>query len=127
MQKEIIATDGAPAALGPYSQAIKSGNLVFTAGQIGLDPATGKLVPGDVSAQAERALQNLAAVLRAAGSSLQNVVKATVFLQNMGDYAAVNAVYARHLGAQPPARSAVAVAGLPAGALVEIELIAVCE
>jgi len=127
MSKEIIATDGAPPALGPYSQAIKSGNLVFTAGQVGLDPATGKLVPGDVSAQAERALQNLGAVLEAAGSSLQNVVKATVFMQNMGDYAAVNAVYARYLGAQPPARSAVAVAGLPAGALVEIEVIAVCE
>ncbi len=127
MAKEIIATDGAPPALGPYSQAIKSGNLVFTAGQVGLDPATGKLVPGDVSAQAERALQNLAAVLEAAGSSLQNVVKATVFMQNMSDYAAVNAVYARYLGAQPPARSAVAVAGLPAGALVEIEVVAVCE
>lgn len=127
MKKRIIATDGAPGAVGPYSQAIRVGKFVFTAGQIGLDPATGKLVPGDVLAQAERVLQNLSAVLEAAGTSLQRVVKTTVFLQDMGDYKAVNEVYARYLGVQPPARSAVAVAGLPLGALVEIEAIAICD
>lgn len=124
MQRETIATDSAPAAVGPYSQAIKAGHFVFTAGQIGLDPAVGKLVVGGVAAQAERALQNLAAVLEAAGSGLDKVVKTTVFLQDMADYGMVNEVYARFLGGSPPARSAVAVAALPLGALVEIEAVA---
>lgn len=124
MQKEIVSTAKAPAAVGPYSQAIKAGGFVFTAGQVGLDPATGKLVEGGVAAQAERALHNLAAVLEAAGSSLHKVVKTTVFLQDMADYRTVNEVYARFLGDHPPARSAVAVAALPLGALVEIESVA---
>jgi 2-iminobutanoate/2-iminopropanoate deaminase len=124
MHKEIIATDNAPAAVGPYSQAVRVGHLVYTAGQIGLVPGTGKLVEGDVVAQAHQVLKNLTAVLAAAGSSPRHVVKTTVFLQNMADYAAVNKVYAEYLGDNPPARSAVAVAGLPLGALVEIEAVA---
>lgn len=124
MEKVIVATEKAPAAVGPYSQAIKVGHFVFTAGQIGMDPATGKLEAGGVAAQAERALQNLAAVLEAAGSGLSHVVKTTVFLQDMADYRTVNEIYARFLGDSPPARSAVAVAALPLGALVEIEAVA---
>lgn len=124
MQKETIATENAPAAVGPYSQAIAFGNLVYTAGQIALDKNTGKLVDGGVREQAEQALQNLKAVLEAAGSSLDHVVKTTVFLQSMGDYAAVNEVYGRYFSGSAPARSAVAVAALPLGALVEIEAVA---
>lgn len=124
MQKEIIATENAPAAVGPYSQAIAFGELVYTAGQIALDKETGKLVEGGVSEQAEQALQNLKAVLEAAGSSLDRVVKTTVFLQSMGDYGAVNEVYGRYFSGSAPARSAVAVAALPLGALVEIEAVA---
>ena len=125
--KQLIHSDNAPAAVGPYSQAVKVGNLVFTAGQVALDPQTGKMVEGDVTAQAEQVLKNLTAVLQAAGSSLDRVVKATVFLADMNDYAAVNAVYGRYLGSEPPARSAVQVAGLPLGARVEIELIAIAD
>ena len=125
--KQLIHSDSAPAAVGPYSQAVKVGNLVFTAGQVALDPQTGKMVEGDVTAQAEQVLKNLTAVLQAAGSSLDQVVKATVFLADMNDYAAVNAVYGRYLGTEPPARSAVQVAGLPLGARVEIELIAIAK
>ena len=124
MSKEIIQTSKAPAAVGPYSQAVKTGNLIFCAGQIPLDPTTGELVAGDVTAQTERVLQNVKAVLAAAGSSLERVVKTTVFLQDMGDFAAMNAVYARHFPEKPPARSAVQVAALPKGALVEIEVVA---
>lgn len=124
MHKEVIATDQAPAAVGPYSQAVKIGNLVFTAGQVGLDPATGKLVEGDITAQVNQVLRNLQAVLAAAGSSLDQVVKTTVFLQNMADFAALNAEYARFFSTTPPARSTFQVAGLPLGALVEIEAIA---
>jgi len=117
-----LATPSAPAAIGPYSQAIVAGGFVHCSGQIALDPATGALVPGDVSAQAERVLANLAAVLAAAGSSLARAVKCTVYLKNMSDFAAVNAVYARHFpGDSPPARATVAVAELPKGALVEID------
>ena len=112
----------APAAIGPYSQAIVAGGLVHCSGQIALDPATGELVAGDVSAQSERVLKNLAAVLAAAGSDLARVVKCTVYLRTMGDFAAMNAVYARHFpGDAPPARATVAVADLPRGALVEID------
>ena len=124
MAKEIIHTDAAPAAVGPYSQAIRTDGFVFSAGQVGLDPATGALVEGDVQAQAEQALTNLGAVLTAAGTSLDNVVKTTVFLRYMKDYGAVNEVYARFFASGKPARSAVAVAALPLGALVEVEAVA---
>jgi 2-iminobutanoate/2-iminopropanoate deaminase len=118
-----VETSGAPAAIGPYSQAIRNGELVVTAGQIGADPASGELAEG-VAAQAERALRNLTAVLDAAGTTPERVIKTTIFLADMGDFAAVNEVYARHFSAPYPARSTVAVAGLPKGALVEIEAIA---
>lgn len=124
MKKEVISTDKAPAAVGPYSQAIASGDLVYTAGQIPMDPDTGKLAEGDVQAQAHRALKNLQAVLEAAGSSLDHVVKTTVFLQDIGDYTAVNEVYGTYFGDSPPARSAVQVAALPLGARLEIEAVA---
>ena len=123
MNRDAIATTGAPAAIGPYSQAIAMDCLVFCSGQLGLDPATGNLVEG-VEAQAERSMQNLTAVLAAAGLSMTDVVKTTVFLADMGDFAAVNAVYGRFMPDPPPARSTVAVAGLPKGGLVEIEAIA---
>lgn len=118
-----VQTTAAPAAIGPYSQAIRSGDLVFTAGQIGLDPGSGELVEG-VAAQTERALRNLTAVLDAAGSSLERILKTTIFLADMGDFATVNEVYAEHVSSPFPARSTVAVAGLPKGALVEIEAVA---
>ena len=124
MGKEIIHTDQAPAALGPYSQAVKVANMIFTAGQVGLDPATGKLVENDITVQTERVLQNLTAVLAAANATLDNVVKCTVFLQDMGEFAAMNAVYGRYFTHHHPARSAVQVAALPLGARVEIEAIA---
>lgn len=122
-----IATTDAPAAIGPYSQAIVTGALVFCSGQIPLDPAAGTLIEGDVRAQARRALENLSAVLVAAGASMASVLKTTVFLVSMDDYAAVNEVYAEFFSGEPPARSAVAVAGLPRGARVEVEAIAVRE
>lgn len=121
---EVVATAAAPAAVGPYSQAVRAGGLVFCAGQIPLDPATGALVEGDVAAQTERVLENLKAVLQAAGSGLERVVKTTVFLQDMADFAAMNEVYARYFPQEPPARAAVQVAALPKGARVEIEAIA---
>lgn len=124
MSRKIIQTSTAPAAVGPYSQAVKTGGFVFCAGQIPLDPMTGEIVPGDVTAQTERVLQNVKSVLAAAGSSLGQVVKTTVFLQDLGDFAAMNAVYARHFPDNPPARSTIQVAGLPKGALVEIEVLA---
>lgn len=124
MNREIIQTSEAPAAVGPYSQAVKAGGFVFCAGQIPLDPATGELVSGDVTAQTERVLENVKAVLAAAGSSLEQVVKTTVFLQDLADFAAMNAVYARCFPENPPARSTIQVAGLPKGALVEIEVVA---
>lgn len=127
MGKKIVHTDHAPAAVGPYSQAVVVGNLVYTAGQIALVPATGKMLDGDVAAQAEQVLKNLTAVLTAAGSSLDNVVKTTVFLNDMKDFATVNGVYAQFFGQNPPARSAVQVAALPLGALVEIEAVALVE
>lgn len=126
MGQRAIHTDGAPAAIGPYSQAVVAKNgWVFTAGQIGLDPATGAMVEGGVEAQARRALTNLGAVLEAAGSGFDQVVKTTVFVADMADYKAVNAIYAEYFDAPFPARSAVQAAALPAGALVEIEAVAV--
>lgn len=122
--REVIATANAPAAVGPYSQAIRAGDLIFTAGQLGIDPVSGKLVEGGVEAQARQALTNLQAVLEAAGSSLSRAVKVTVFLQDIDDFKAVNDVYARFFTAEPPARSAVQVAALPLGGLVEIEALA---
>ena len=125
--KTAIATKEAPAAIGPYSQAIRVGDTLFTSGQIGLDPATGQLVEGGIEAQTTRVLENLKAVLGEAGLDLVHVVKTTVFLKTMSDFAAMNAIYAKYLapeGVVPPARSTVAVAGLPKDALVEIEVIA---
>ncbi len=124
--REATATNRAPAALGPYSQAIKTDTLLFCSGQLGLDPATGNLVEGGVEAQARQALANLRAVLEASGSSMAHVVKTVIFLQDMADFAAVNAVYAQEFLNAPPARSTVQVAGLPKGGLVEIEMIALC-
>ncbi|MFN2317041.1 MAG: RidA family protein [Gemmatimonadales bacterium] len=121
---DFVQTAGAPAAIGPYSQGVITGNLVYTAGQIALNPATMEIVPGGVPEQTERVMQNLAAILEAAGTSLQQVVKTTVFLVDMNDFAAMNEVYAKHFGAHRPARSTVAVVGLPKGVRVEIEAIA---
>ena len=126
-QKTAVSTPGAPAAIGPYSQAIRVGNLVYTSGQIALDPASGQLVSGGIAEQTTRVLENLKAVLAAAGTSLDKVVKTVVFLKDMNDFAAMNAVYGSYLapaGAVPPARSTVEVAGLPRDSLVEIEVIA---
>jgi 2-iminobutanoate/2-iminopropanoate deaminase len=124
MNKETVNTDQAPKAIGPYEQAIKVGEFVYASGQIPLDPKTGDLIAGDIKIQTRRVMENLKAVVEAAGSSLDRVVKATVFLKNIGDFAAMNEVYAEYLGAAKPARSTVAVADLPRGALVEIDLIA---
>ena len=122
--REVIATDDGPKAIGPYSQAIKANGLVFVSGQVALDPATQQVVSGDVAAQTERALQNLAGILKAAGTSLDRAVKTTVFLKNMSDFAAMNEVYGRHFPQAPPARSTVEVARLPKDVLVEIDVIA---
>ena len=122
-----VATDDAPRAIGPYSQAIRTGDLIFTAGQIPLDPATMKLVEGDITVQTERVMQNLGAVLTAAGSSFARVVKTTCFLADLNDFPAFNDVYARSFGEAPPARSTVQVARLPVGALVEVECVALTD
>ena len=122
--RQAISTDRAPAAAGPYSQAIRAGDLVFTAGQLGLDPASGEFAAGDEGGQAERALGNLAAILEAAESGLDRLVKVTVYLADIGDWPAVNEVYARVIPEPFPARSAFAVKDLPKGALVEIEAVA---
>jgi len=119
-----VQSNDAPRAIGPYSQAVTAGGFVFTAGQVALDPATSELVPGDVKAQTDRVLRNLSVVLKAAGTSLGRVVKTTVFLADMGDFAAMNEVYAAHFGDHRPARSTVAVKTLPRNALVEIDVVA---
>jgi len=121
----IVHTEQAPAAIGPYSQAIVAGNFLFTAGQIALDPATGQIVQGDVTVQTERVMKNLTAVLESAGARWNQVVKTTVYLQDMTDFPRVNEVYGRMIGDARPARSTVQVAGLPRGVLVEIDAVAV--
>lgn len=126
-QKSVVSTSGAPGAIGPYSQAVRLGNLVYTSGQVALDPASGQLIAGGIAEQTTRALENIKAVLTAAGSDLSRVVKTVVFLKDMNDFAAMNAVYAQYLapeGVVKPARSTVEVARLPKDALVEIEVIA---
>ena len=124
MSIEFVSTGDAPKAIGPYSQATIAGNLIFTAGQIALDPASGDVVPGGVAEQTERVLRNLQAVLRAAGSDLSRVVKTTVFLADMADFTAMNEVYAKNFGTHRPARTTVAAAGLPRGVRVEIDVVA---
>lgn len=125
MQKEAVSSPQAPAAIGPYSQAVRSGDLLFLSGQIPLDPATGQLVAGGIEAQTERVVKNLEAVLAAAGASLKDVVKTTVYLTDLGEFQAFNAAYARFFGEPPaPARATVQVAALPRGARVEIEAVA---
>ena len=122
--RDVIATDKAPKAIGPYSQAIRAAGLVFTSGQVAIDPATQQVIAGDIAAQTDRVLKNLSAVLQAAGSSLDKALRCTVFLKNMGDVAAMNEVYGRHFGQTPPARTTVEAARLPKDVLVEIDVIA---
>jgi 2-iminobutanoate/2-iminopropanoate deaminase len=123
--KNVIATDGAPAAIGPYSQAIKVGNIIFTSGQIPIDPANGQVVEGGVAEQTARVMANLQAVLSAAGASLDDVVKITLYIKDMNDFGVINEVYSRYFAKEPPARSCVEVARLPKNVLVEIEAVAV--
>jgi len=122
--REVVSTKDAPQAIGPYSQAIKANGFVFTAGQIGIDPATQQVVAGDVGAQTDRVLRNLSEILEAAGSGLGKVVRSTVFLKNMNDFAAMNQVYGKYFSSAPPARSTMEVARLPKDVLVEIDVIA---
>lgn len=121
--KQIVSTDKGPKAIGPYSQAVKANGFIFTAGQIALDPSSGQIVEGDVAKQTVRVLENLKAIVEAAGSSLDEAVKATVYLKEMSDFAAMNEVYARYFVQNPPARSTVQAAGLPRDVRVEIDLI----
>ncbi len=123
LKLEIISTDKAPAAIGPYSQAVKCGNMLFCSGQIPLDPATGELVAGDITVQSERVMNNIAAMLSAAGAGFDDVVKTTIFLVDMADFAAVNEVYGSRFSDHKPARSTVAVKSLPRNALLEIEIV----
>ncbi len=127
MKKEIIATDRAPRAIGPYSQGIKAGGFVFCSGQIALDPLTGELCAGNVVAQTEQVMENIGAVLAAEGLTFGDVVKSTIFLADLADFASVNEVYGRRFPVDPPARSTVEVQGLPRGALVEIEVVALAR
>ena len=122
--REVISTKDAPQAIGPYSQAIKANGFVFVSGQIAIDPATQQLIQGDAAAQTERVLKNLAAILKAAGSGLEKVVRSTVYLKNMGDFAAMNEVYGQHFPSAPPARATVEASRLPKDVLVEIDVIA---
>jgi len=125
MQREVVVTEKAPAAVGPYSQAIRVDNTVFTSGQIAIDPATGRLVEGDIRVQTRQVLTNLKAILEAAGSGLEHVIKTTVYLANLDDFPAMNQVYAEFFPDAPPARSTIQAARLPMGALLELEAIAV--
>jgi 2-iminobutanoate/2-iminopropanoate deaminase len=122
--RQVISTNDGPKAIGPYSQAIKANGFVFISGQVAIDPANQQVISGDVSVQTERVLKNLSGILKAAGSSLEKVVRSTVFLKNMGDFAAMNEVYGKYFTAAPPARSTVEVARLPKVVLVEIDVIA---
>lgn len=124
MDKRIVRTDAAPAAIGPYSQAVVANGVVYTAGQVALDPGTGQLVPGDIRAQTTRVMENLKAVLAAAGTSMDRVVKTTVFLRDLNDFGTMNEIYGAYFREQPPARSTVQVTKLPREAAVEIEVIA---
>ena len=122
--REVVATKDGPQAIGPYSQAIKANGLVFVSGQVAIDPSNQQVISGDVTAQTERVLKNLSGILKAAGSGLEKVLRSTVFLKNMGDFAAMNEVYGKHFSSNPPARSTVEVARLPKDVLVEIDVIA---
>jgi 2-iminobutanoate/2-iminopropanoate deaminase len=122
--REVIATEHAPQAIGPYSQAIRAQGLVFTSGQVAIDPATQQVISGDISVQTDRVLKNLESILQASGSGLEKVLRCTVFLKNMGDFGAMNEVYGRYFKQSPPARSTVEVARLPKDVLVEIDVIA---
>ena len=126
-RKEVISADRAPRAIGPYSAAVKAGPFVFTAGQLGIDPSSGEFVSGGIQAETEQAIQNLRAVLEAAGSSLEQVVKTTVFIRDMDEFGLMNEVYGKHFSADHPARSAVQPARLPKDAAVEIEAVALLE
>jgi 2-iminobutanoate/2-iminopropanoate deaminase len=121
---DVIHSEGAPKAVGPYSQAVRSGGFLFTSGQIPLDPTTGRLIEGSIDAQTRRVLENLRSVLEAAGATFADVVKTTIYLTNLADFATVNGVYASYFSSAPPARSTVQVAALPLGAAIEIELVA---
>jgi 2-iminobutanoate/2-iminopropanoate deaminase len=124
MPKTVLSTERAPRAIGPYSQAIRAGDFVFLSGQIPLDPATGEMVTDGIAAQTRRVMENLRAVLSAAGASFEQVVRTTIFLADLGDFGAVNAVYGEYFPGEPPARATVQVAALPRGALVEIDAVA---
>lgn len=124
MSKKIISTKDAPAAIGPYSQAVRAGDLLFVSGQIPLDASTGEMVTGDIEAQTRRVMENLGAVLAAAGAKFEHVVRSTIYLTDLGDFAKVNAVYGSYFSAQPPARATVQVSALPRGSNVEIDVIA---
>ncbi len=125
--KKIISTSEAPGAIGPYSQAVRSGGLLFCSGQIPLDPKTGQIVPGDITAQTRRVLDNIAGVLKAEGLTFDNVIKTTIFLTSLGDFQTVNEIYGSYFKQDPPARSTVQVAALPKAANVEIEVIAIAD
>jgi 2-iminobutanoate/2-iminopropanoate deaminase len=125
--RDVIATDQAPRAIGPYSQAIRAAGLVFTSGQVAIDPATQQVIAGDIAAQTDRVLKNLSAVLQAAGTTLDKALRCTVFLKNMRDFAAMNEVYGRYFGQAPPARTTVEAARLPKDVLVEIDVIALAQ
>ena len=125
--REVISTKEAPQAIGPYSQAVRANGLVFVSGQVAIDPATQQVIEGDVATQTERVMKNLSAILAAAGSRLDHVLRSTVFLKNMNDFAAMNAVYGKYFNASPPARSTVEVSRLPKDVLVEIDVIAQVE
>ena len=122
--RDVIATKDAPQAIGPYSQAIRANGFVFVSGQVAIDPSTQQVINGDVAAQTDRVLKNLSAILKGAGTGLEKVVRSTVFLKNMGDFAAMNEIYGRYFSSAPPARSTVEVARLPKNVLVEIDMIA---
>ncbi len=126
MKKEIISTDQAPAAIGPYSQAVKIGEMLFVSGQIPIDPVSGNLIEGDIKAQTRQVLKNVSAVLSAAGTSIDRVVKTTVFITNMNDFPLMNEVYAEFFTSMPPARACVEVSRLPKDVLVEVEAVAIC-